>query len=395
MRQPGVLDFESFSLLSRDCPICQESNPAPIYINKMAPIGGFDMSYQIGRCNKCGFHFAHVLADEPTFKKYYQSVSKYDVAGYISKIDQLRIDAAVRICQGKIPYSAMVVDLGCGYGALLSCLQSAGWINLHGIDPAPNSAARANELFGLKNIYCSTMAEAHKAVPLDKADLVCIMAVLEHLPNLRADLADLLKKLRPGCRVLVEVPALGCFSGANSEPFGEFSLEHIQFFSALSLTNFFGSLGAKTLAIETVDLQLVTSGGLFGLFELTSDAPTSFEPIPENPEEMATYIEQSKSKLDAALERVPNAPLIIYGAGSHTARLLPRLAGMAGKRVVAVVDNNPNLLGKRISEWVIQSPSVIETLPDTHILISSFRSQEEIASTLRGRYPNPLVLLYQ
>lgn len=381
--------------VSRACPVCQETDAIPVYDNTMATVGGYDMSYKVGRCGRCGFHYAYALADDQTFRNYYQSVSKYDVAGQISKLDQMRIDAAIVICQGKIPLDAMVIDLGCGYGALLSCLKTAGWNNLHGIDPAPNAADRAHELFGLKNIYCSTMAEAHNTLPLAKADLVCIMAVLEHLPSLRADISALLKKLRVGCRILVEVPALGCFSGEGSEPYGEFSLEHIQFFSATSLTNLFLSLGAKLLALKTIDLQLGASGSLFGLFELVGDAPSNFEPVSENVDEMEKYIAESERNLAVALARIPNAPLVIYGAGSHTGRLLPLLADMTGTSIVAVVDNNSNLLGKSIGEWVIQSPSVIGSLPAAHILISSFRSQNEIAASLRDRFPNPLVLLYE
>lgn len=353
------------------------------------------MSYTVGRCQKCSFFFADTLADDQTFCSYYQSLSKYDVASEISELDRLRIDAAVKICQGKIPHDAMIVDLGCGYGALLSRLKTAGWTHLYGVDPAPNSAERGRKLFGLEKIYCGMMAQAHYFISLAKADLVCITGVLEHLPHLRVDVSGVLEKLRPGCRILVEVPALERFSGLNSEPFGEFSLEHIQFFSTTSLENFFGSFGAKSLALKIVDLPIGNADSLFGLFELTGEAPASFEPKPEHSDAITKYIDDSKQRLDNALLRIPHEPLVIYGAGSHTARLLPHLERMTGRgTVVAVVDNNPNLLNKTIGQWVIQSPSIITSLPNTHILISSFRFQNEIATSLRNQYPNPVVLLY-
>jgi SAM-dependent methyltransferase len=380
--------------VTRYCPICSAFNAEHFFENTLAVIGGYDMSYTIGRCRSCGFFFAETLADQETIKSYYQSVSKYDVAGEISGLDLLRIDAAVSICQGQVPYDAMVIDLGCGYGALLSRLKSAGWIDLYGIDPAPNSAMLAHDLFGLDNIFCGTTAEAHNVLPLENADLVCMTAVLEHLPDLRADISNLLEKIRPGCRLLVEVPALECFSGKKSEPFGEFSLEHLQFFSSTSLINFFSSLGAKPLAMEIVDLPVVASGSLFGLFEFTGDVPASFETIPESSEVMENYISESKHRLGQALSRIPEKPLLIYGAGSHTARLLPHLEKMHGREVAAVVDRNHNLVNKSIGKWVIQAPSEIASFPDTHILVSSFRSQNEIAKSLQDRFPNPVVLLY-
>lgn len=384
------------SKVSRSCPVCLHTDAVPVYENKMAAVAGFDMSYSVGCCRKCGFFFATTLADDLTFQRYYQSVSKYDVAGKISVLDQFRIDAAVNFCRDKIPFDAMVIDLGCGYGALLSGMKSAGWDDLHGVDPAPNSADRARELFGLEGIYCGTMAEAENSVSLARADLVCITAVLEHLPNLRTEVSGLLGKIRPGCRILVEVPALECFSGVNSEPLGELSLEHIQFFSTISLKNLFLSLGAIPLAMTLVEIPALASGTLFGLFEWTGQFPsTPVELLPDGGCAMYRYIAESENRLHQALARIPDKPLVIYGAGSHTARLLPQLEKMAGKEIVAVVDNNPNLLNKQIGQWTIQSPAIIGTIPDTYIVVSSFRSQNEIAASLRARYPNPVVLLYE
>lgn len=381
--------------VKRCCPVCQHDDVEPVYENAMAPIGGYDMSYDVGRCKECGLFFAYALADDPTFGNYYQSVSKYDVADDISALDQIRINAAVNICQDHIPYDAMVVDLGCGFGALLSRLKKAGWSSLYGIDPAPNSAERAHQLFGLDKIYCGTMVDAHKLLPLDQAELVCITAVLEHLPHLRTDMSDLLVKIRLGCRILVEVPALERFSGLNTEPFGEFSLEHIQFLSITSLKNLFGSLGADLLSFEYVDLPAGAADSLFALFEFTGKVAIPFKHEQENCNVMSQYVSNSKQHLENALARVPNKTIVIYGAGSHTARLLPYIERLPEVTIVAVVDSNPNLVNKTIGKWIIQAPSVIASLPDAHVLVSSFRFQNEIAAGLRNGYPNQLILLYE
>ena len=148
------------------------------------------------------------------------------------------------------------------------------------------------------------------------------------------------------------------------------------------------------LATEIVNLPEGATDSLFGLFELTNEVPVNFEPLPDSGKAMTSYINDSKKRLDDAISRIPNGSLVIYGAGSHTARLLPYLEKLNEKNIVAVVDNNPNLLNKTIGKWVIQSPSVIETLPDAQILISSFRFQNEIAVNLKKRYQNQLVLLY-
>ena len=394
-------------MIERPCPVCTQADAVPVFDNAMAAVGGLDMGYCIGRCQHCGFHFAHRLPEAAQYGRYYQSLSKYDVPATTSVLDQARIDATVLFCQAHIARDAVIADLGCGDGALLGGFKAAGWQALQGLDPAPLSAQCALERYGVGGIHRASMAEADRVLDLSRVDLVCSMAVLEHLPNLRSDLQALLHKLRPGCKVLVEVPAVECFTALGNEPHGELSLEHIQFFSRQSLCNLFASLGARTLAVQTLALPMVGSGSLLGLFEWpgaalqgasatasASSAPLAVSLQPESGDAFARYVQESNAQWALALAKIPTGPLIVYGAGSHTARLLPALEQISGCAVQAVVDSNPNLLGKTMGRWTIQSPDGIGQSPTVPVLVSSFRSQAAIAQALRARVPNPLVLLY-
>lgn len=378
----------------RECPVCLGKQIEFEFENVVAPLDGMDMSYTVGKCLRCGFHFAYRLAETAVIERYYRSVSKYDVAISISRLDQYRFDSAIRICEGMVSKDALVVDLGCGYGALLGCMARAGWSELHGVDPAPHSAQRASEMFGLTNIRQGTIATAHAVVPLAQADLVCALAVLEHLPNLRADMLALLAQLRPGCLILIEVPGLDLFKAKGTEPFGEFSLEHIQFFSVMSLRNFFTELGASTMALEAVEYPWLGSGSVFGLFENAGLPEAGGKIECEDDSVFQAYVQDSHSTLLAALRRVPHVPLVIYGAGSHTARLIPHLERTHAKYLLAIVDSNPNLIGKQMGRWTIQSPEVLSSMAHASVLVSSFRSQNEIAANLAKRFSNEVVLMY-
>jgi len=381
-------------LMTRPCPICSCTDAQPILANPMAAVGGFDMSCRVVRCNHCGFHYARELPDADTFNAYYQSVSKYDAPEAVAPVDRARVDASVNFLERFIDKSESVADLGCGYGALLGGLQAAGWHHLQGLDPAPNSAHAALKMFGVRNVYRGMMTEAHEVLNLQSVDLVCIMCVLEHLPQLRQDMARLLVSLRPGCKILLEVPAIECFLKPDCEPFGEFSLEHIQFFDTVALINLMQSLGARQLALDLLDLPMVASGSMLGLFEWSGSIP--LKPVFQRSESQAmkAYIEASQQQLDNALRRIPAGRVIIYGAGSHTARLLAFLERIPGCEVLGIVDNNPNLEGKRMGRWTVRAPSSIKETPDIAVLVSSYRSQEAIAAHLRETVPNPLVLLY-
>jgi SAM-dependent methyltransferase len=353
----------------------------------MAPFDNLNMSYQLARCKSCGFHFARSLPPEDLYVRYYSEVSKYDSQPSISSIDQCRIDAAVKIVSRfRIPKKSRIVDLGCGFGAFLSALRDAGWKHVSGVDPAPQSANQANVQFGLKDaIYQSTLSGAGQVLDLGQADLICLMAVLEHLPELRRDLGGLLRQIRPGGLILAEVPAVDLFSGAHGEPFGELSLEHIQFFSAQSMRNLFLSLGAHVIHQELKALPTLHSGSLFTLAQFGG---VQGDLIPESPEPMDEYLMCSKRRWREVLDRVPNEPFALYGAGSHSARLVLSLTDHQRRNLVAVFDGNTNLHGKRFDQWIVQPQEAFANYVGVPVLISSFRSERVIAEDLLRQFPH-------
>lgn len=378
----------------RPCPVCGLNLAHRLQSNTMAALDGLDMSYALARCKACGFHFAQELPDESQYLQYYDRLSKYDSQPSVSAIDRERIAAAVAFLERiAIPKDARVVDLGCGFGAFLAALSDSGWLNLRGIDPAPRSAQAALEQFGLEGITRGTLAEAGRVMDLRCADLVCLMAVLEHLPELRRDLAALISQLRPGAHILVEVPALDLFSPDAGEPFGELSIEHIQFFSMQSLRNLLSTLGAQVIAEELVLLPSLHSGALFVLAEVVGGSASAV--VREDPAHIDAYLAGSAQRWEAALRRVPSEQFVLYGAGSHSARLLPRLTDQQRVNLIAVVDGNQNLCGKSFGSWTIEHPDVLTRHPGLPVLVSSYRAEQAISEMLEDRFhSNPVQRMY-
>jgi 2-polyprenyl-3-methyl-5-hydroxy-6-metoxy-1,4-benzoquinol methylase len=381
--------------ISRPCPICNIDDAVIFFDNRMAAVADFDMSYTVVRCKHCGFYFAQKLADLNTLSSYYQTVSKYDLTNSLTPMDQRRIEFSLDLLTNQIGKNSKIADLGCGTGAFLGALKKAGWKDLQGIDPAPNASMNALKMYDIHGVMCGNLSNAHEILNLDAVDLICIMSVLEHLPNLRQDLTRLFSRLKFGCRIFIEVPAVEFFTNPESEPFGEFSLEHIQYFDSNSLHNLMNSLGAETLELVLVELPIVASGALIGLFEWKGQAPLNPNFQYLNTNCMEVYKDQSQEKLNLAISRIPDGPLIIYGAGSHTARLLTHLEVLSDCSIHSIVDNNPNLVGKKIGKWTVQPTSVIAHSPEIPVLVSSFRSQNAIAAALSTTVPNPIILMYQ
>lgn len=378
--------------IARSCPVCEHTVTTLVHNNTMASIDGIDMSYVLSQCSKCGFHFADELPTHTEYLRYYNELSKYDSQLSITMVDRQRADTAVKMLLRKIPKDARIVDIGCGFGVLLAALRDAGYTDLGGVDPAPQSARQASEQFGLQGLYQGTLADAGEVVNLAEADLVCLMCVLEHLPGLRQDIKKLTRMLRPGSLIFVEVPAVDLFDGTGGEPFGELSLEHIQYFSLKSLQNLLSSLGLKVLDSELLQIPSLHSGDLFMLAEVGGNRQLIETDIQSK---MKDYLKASAVRWSAALKHVPDKPFLLYGTGSHSARLLPQLTDEQCKNLVAVLDGNVNLHGKCFGEWVVEPPEALVKYPDLPVLISSYRSAKLIAETLKRRFPEQsLQLMY-
>lgn len=382
----------------RVCQICGSSRHTPLYTNILAPIGQLDMSYQISTCDDCGFMYASKLPVSAVYAAYYRELSKYDVMTSVADIrpvDQVRMTAAVELCRPHMAADALIADIGCGTGALLNAFSIAGWKRVYGIDPAPGAAAKAAKLFGLHNASTGTLEQATTKLPLDRASLVCLTGVLEHLPDLRADLGALVTAMNPEAMILIEVPALERFVRTPMEAYGEFSLEHIQYFSTASLCKLMAQLGYTCLASDIVALSAGVTDSLFGLFVRQDSRPTERQ---GSPADLYAYIELSEMTMRRVLDRIVRCParqLVIYGAGSHSARLLPRLeAAGIFERIVGIVDGNPNLLGQMIGRYEVCSPTELVRWPKATIVISSFGAQESIAESIARLFANPLLRLY-
>jgi SAM-dependent methyltransferase len=359
-----------------------------------------DLSYRVVVCDSCGFAYATDLAPPETYQTYYQRCSKYDTAqtlDYVSNVERERALHALKLCLPVFDTDNAVLDLGCGHGVLLNAFRLSGFTRLWGLDPAQNAPEIARRLFAVEGVRTGMLRDSERHFDLSGIRLFCLAAVLEHMPEAGSDMTWLTERMSEGSHLLVEVPALERFCRPPFEPFGEFSLEHVNYFSAATLDRLLRRTGLSLVQTSYLGLEAGSTDSLFALYR--KGDPTIASPKRSlETGDLRRYIAESQSAFGAVLEkldRLRGKPCIIYGAGSHTARLIPRLADSGlNRNILFIVDSNPNLQGKTMSSLPIHSPQKISAHPEAQIIISTFRAQHAIAAAVAARFKNPSVLLY-
>ena len=367
----------------RNCPLC-DGQGVPLYNIIMASLNDLDMSYEVHGCPICGATYAGKLPSEDEYQRYYSLFSKYDV-GVLSednvRLHQMLADSIARHC----PSSTKILDIGCGDGHLLFCLKERGMHELYGIDPAPHAPMVAMNSYGIGTISTGFLSDVVNNAGIDSYNLFCLSAVLEHLSAPGRQLKELLKRVQNGTCIAVEVPDLESFDAAHGEPLGELSLEHINYFSRSSLRNLFASVGCVELCCQRVKHS--SGGSLLALYRKENALHSGVQV--KDTELMQNYVRISTERLHSLLHKVVSklhAPFIIYGAGSHTARILPMLSDASRQfPILAIVDNNPNLVGKQVDGIPIVSSAKLSDYPDMETLISSFRYEKEIKNFLEKK----------
>jgi SAM-dependent methyltransferase len=101
------------------------------------------------------------------------------------------------------PADARILEIGCGTGPNLDMLARFGTVDAVEIDPA--ARAIASQRLG-RPVHDAPLPRL-QGIPEGAYDLVAILDVLEHVEADREALESIARKLKPGGRILIAVPA--------------------------------------------------------------------------------------------------------------------------------------------------------------------------------------------
>jgi hypothetical protein len=209
--------------------------------------------------------------------------------------------------------------------------------------------------------------------------------------------------LSPEGLVYIDAPDATRFAETMEAPFQEFSTEHINYFSPTSLTNLMEASGFRR--IHLIQTKVEPSVGkvvceLKGLFRKRQVGSPEPEYDHDSETALTEYIISShrlEEKVHQVIESVVGEgnPILVWGVGTHTQRLLAT-SQLPRAKIQVFIDSNPRYQGKTLLGRPVISPKDLGEYHDP-ILIVTRGYQQEIDEYIRSelRLPNKVIHLYQ
>jgi SAM-dependent methyltransferase len=165
---------------------------------------GFDLHH----CQSCGTAFTWPRLQPEELEQYYRrSYYGPENVKFISpleKIVEFVTNRRAAWISQQVPPRSRILEIGCGRGLLLKALNKLEHESL-GIERSELAATRAREIPGV-TVFTTPVEEC--GFSDDSLDLVILWHVLEHLHDPRNVLRQIFRVLKPGGRLIIEVPNL-------------------------------------------------------------------------------------------------------------------------------------------------------------------------------------------
>ena len=200
------------------CNLCGSQNTQPL-IEGCDRSSGRKETYSVVRCAECGLAYLNPRPDAQELPSYYQveyyqgtlrdahwALEREDARG----IRKVGIDLMLGRRTPPFVEGGRLLDVGCSEGSYLVAMRARGW-EVHGVEMDAEAVRFAREHYGL-DVRTGQAEGLLAGFPDNHFDVVTLWHVLEHFSDPVRILADIGRILKPGGRLMIEVPNFQGFS---------------------------------------------------------------------------------------------------------------------------------------------------------------------------------------
>lgn len=247
--------MEFIKKANRHCPVCGEKKAKILKKISMKIPENYHLPdfYEVAVCGKCGHVYANTGASMEDYEWYYTHCNFY---GDDSKEERCsRFEMTREFLEKYVSKDSFMLEMGAGNGRFMADLKKDGYLNITGTDPSYESVKR------LKDAGISAYVADIYSEPLpkekEKYDCIFLFEVAEHLLFPGRGIKNIVEMLKEQGIFVISVPDYSQIGEDLSSVPNYFNLEHINYFSEVSLDYLMSLYGMKRVEQKRAGVDLM------------------------------------------------------------------------------------------------------------------------------------------
>jgi len=210
--------------------------------------------FHICECLSCGLLYTMPRPPKDKIGDYYKSEEYYshqeNKKGFIPKIyeavKKVNLKHKIKIATNGLE-AGKLLDIGCGVGDFIHVAEAKGW-KCQGVEPSEEAKEIARKRIKANIIN----SEAMETIPDATFDVVTMWHVLEHVDDLRWQVEQLQRLIKPNGRIVIAVPNYNSYDGQYyKEHWAAYDVpRHLNHFNKKTIVKIFKTKGLELVKTD-------------------------------------------------------------------------------------------------------------------------------------------------
>lgn len=210
--------------------------------------------FHICECLNCGLLYTMPRPSKEKIGAYYKSDEYYshqeNKKGFVPRlyeaIKKINLKHKFRLASRDLPVGKLL-DIGCGVGDFLHVAENKGW-QCTGVEPSEEAREIARQRIKGDLLYSEDLEQ----LPDQSFDLITMWHVLEHVDDLKWQVAQLQRLIKPNGRIVIAVPNYRSYDGRFYNAYwAAYDVpRHLNHFNRTVLTKIFKTSGLSLVSMD-------------------------------------------------------------------------------------------------------------------------------------------------